>query len=165
MNAVERRLRNRGALTSFFHPRSSAFIGGLLLLSLLAGCAGTPKISDEDVKEIQYKPLRDLMENHKKGPTYLLDPRSEARYAQSHLPGAVHIPIRELIPGHPALAEARNIVVYGTTFTDGVAVAAAKKLMAMRYQNVFLFRGGVELWRAEGGRVESSQPETEPAAE
>lgn len=138
----------------FLYLCLSVFICGSILL--LPACTDVPKVSDEDVKELQYKPLRDLMENRKKGPTYLLDPRIEARYDRGHIPGAVHIPIRDLIPGHPELAKARNIVVYGTSFTDGVAVAAAKKLMAMRYQNVFLFRGGVELWRAEGGRVEGS---------
>ncbi len=143
----------------------SMVVGGLLL-ALLVGCTDMPKVSDEDVKELQYKPLRDLLENRKKGPTYLLDPRIEDRYARGHIHGAVHIPIRDLIPGHPELAKARNIVVYGTDFSDGVAVAAAKKLMAMGYTNVFLFRGGVELWRAEGGRVESTTaPATQPKEE
>lgn len=143
---------------------------------LLASCNDKPKTSDEDIKMLQYKQVIEMLENQqppkegffsfinsdKRGPTVLLDPRTEARFAQGHLPGAINIPLPKILENDEKLANAKNIIVYGTGWNDYISPAAAKRLMALGYQNVYDFRGGVELWKAEGGKVESGAPATQP---
>jgi rhodanese-related sulfurtransferase len=147
----------------------------LLTALTLAACTDKPKTSDEDIKQVQYKQVLELLEHHqttknvfsfldksKKGPTVLLDARPPARYDTGHLPGAINIPLPKILEGDPQLAEASAIIVYGSGWTDYISPATAKRLMALGYHNVYDFRGGVELWKAEGGNVESSQPATQP---
>jgi rhodanese-related sulfurtransferase len=140
---------------------SSVFICGCLLLP---ACTETPKVSDIDVKQIDYKQLRTMLESSKKGPTVLVDVRKPQKYAAEHIEGAVNIPTPEMVPGHPALAEARNIVVYANGWTDDLSRAGTKLLMRLGYNRVHEFRGGLELWKQEGGRTAGTGPETRPAS-
>ncbi|MCX5658849.1 MAG: rhodanese-like domain-containing protein [Planctomycetota bacterium] len=138
---------------------------GLLALTGLgaAGCDEKIKVSDEDIKQVQYKQLRDLMADEK-NPTVVVDPRTKKRYDEGHIEGAINIPLPELKPMEQALADAQTIVVYGTTWTDYTSPAAAKTLMAMGYKNVLDFRGGLELWKSEGGKVVGT-PATQKATD
>lgn len=143
------------------------------LLSL-AACDRDIKVSDSDIRQVQYKELVEMMQNKPRNKTLfgignnaeltvVVDPRPERKFAEGHIPGAVNIPLPEIVAGHRAMAEAKNVVVYGSGWMDYTSPAAAKRLMALGYRNVFDYRGGLELWRAEGGRVESSAPAAEPA--
>lgn len=127
---------------------------GLLALvaAALAGCDDKIKVSDEDIKQVQYKQLREMIADTK-NVTVIVDARTKKRFDEGHIEGAVNIPLPELKPDEQALADAQNIVVYGTTWTDYTSPAAAKTLMAMGYKNVLDFRGGIELWKSEGGKV------------
>jgi len=143
----------------------------------LAACDRNIKVSDEDIRQLQYKELVTMRENKPRNTnmlnmfgsktelTVVVDPRPEHRYAAGHIPGAVNIPLPQIVAGHRALAEAKNIVVYGSGWLDYTSPAAAKRLMALGYRNVYDFRGGLELWKSEGGRVESLAPAAEPANE
>ncbi|MCE9592260.1 MAG: rhodanese-like domain-containing protein [Planctomycetes bacterium] len=152
-----------------------------LLRALLAVCLLAPaacdrniKVSDEDIKQIQYKDMVTMMQNKPRNKslfdvlgkgneaTVVLDPRPAKKFEQGHIPGAVNIPLPQIVAGHKDLAEAKNIIVYGTGWMDYSSPAAAKRLMAVGYHNVFDFRGGLELWKSEGGRVESAAAATQP---
>jgi rhodanese-related sulfurtransferase len=140
------------------------FFKHALLLSLClaaGGCQDQIKTSDEDLKQLQYAQTVDMLQNTKK-PTVLLDPRPAAKFEKAHLPGAINIPMPDLIAGHPDLAKAKNIVVYAGGWSDYLSSAAAKKMIALGYKNVFDFRGGIEQWKAEGGRVIEATPTTAP---
>ena len=148
----------------------------MFICGFLSACSDTPKTSDQDIKQVDYPQLIAMLQNQKPedtgffdflqqkkaGPTVLLDPRIERRFNEGHLPGAVNIPLPKLVADDANLANAQNIVVYGTGWTDYLSPAAAKRLMAMGYKNVYDFRGGIELWKAQGGRVEVTTPTTVP---
>jgi len=120
----------------------------LACLTVLSGCT-TGGTSDADLTVIDDARLEALREEHGRG-LVLLDPRPASDYRWSHLPGALSLPLPEIRPGHPALRDAEAIVVYGEGWGDVVSPAAAKKLIALGYDPVYDFRGGVELWRASG---------------
>jgi len=128
-----------------------------LALALMAGCQDQIKTSDEDLKQVTYPQAVDMLANTKK-PAILLDPRPAAKFEKGHLPNAINIPMPDIILGHPDLANAKNIIVYAGGWNDYLSSAAAKKMIAMGYKNVYDFRGGIEQWRAEGGRVIESTP-------
>ena len=102
-----------------------------------------------------------MMESTKKA-AVLLDPRPAAKFEKSHLPNAINIPMPEIILGHPELAKAKNIIVYAGGWQDYMSSAAAKKMLALGYKNVYDFRGGIEQWKTEGGRVIEGRPTTMP---
>ena len=126
-------------------------------LALLAAGCGPPKTSDQNLEMVSYERL-DAMLNDTGRPTLLLDIRPVRYYAEAHLPGAVNIPLPDIVKQDPRLGAAHNIVVYGSHWLDTLAPAGAKKLIALGYQNVFLFRGGVEQWQSQGRAVERSEP-------
>ncbi len=139
----------------------SLLVVALVLMGF--GCDTAIKTSDQDIKQLAYKELRTMLADSKQT-TVLLDPRSPARYGEGHLEGAVNLPLADLTTGETALANAVNIVVYGTTWTDYLSPAAAKKLMALGYKNVSDFRGGLDAWKNEGGKIVSSAaPTTQPS--
>ena len=134
-----------------------------LAAAMFVGCNGKPATSDRDIRELSYRKLVQLLDPETKDSlfTVLVDVRSPARYAKGHLPGAVNIPLPTIQPGDLRLAEAKTIVVYARGWTDPLSGPGAKRLMAMGYENVYDFRGGVELWQSEGGALETS-PAPEP---
>ncbi len=141
------------------------------LAALLLGCNAAPKTSDVDIAVIQYPQLLELMANPARGADknlfkdlfagkktqatlILVDVRPPAKFAQGRLPGAVNIPLPELRANDARLGQATTLVVYASGWTDFLSPAGAKKLMALGYQNVREFRGGVENWVQEGGELE-----------
>ena len=133
----------------------------LALLILPAGCEFSNQTSDLDIKSVQLGQLRQMLggdgEWHKKSPTVLVDVRSTARFEKGHIPQAINIPIMDLVSAHPRLSDAYNIVVYASGWTDALSGAAYKKLLALGYKNVYDFRGGLEVWEAQGLKVEERQ--------
>tara|TARA_Y100001933_G_scaffold264567_2_gene330954 strand:- start:47402 stop:48394 length:993 start_codon:yes stop_codon:yes gene_type:complete len=136
--------------------RNSAFIGLFVLsgiLTCLTGCQSDPTTSDQDLTQLEYPRFLEMKANPKMR-LVVIDVRSAERYATGHIPGAINISIPDLRPNDPKLADATDIVVYATGWTEYLSPAAAKKLLSMNYKNVYDFRGGIEMWQAYGGRVE-----------
>ena len=88
-----------------------------------------------------------------------LDTREPADFAAGHIPGALNIPLPELDRRDPRLAEATRILVYAQGYDSPLSPAAAKKLISLGYQNVYDFRGGAELWKAEGNELVQNENE------
>jgi rhodanese-related sulfurtransferase len=64
------------------------------------------------------------------------------------LPEALHLPIPQLQPKDPRLqGKQRRLVVYDRDAQDPLAPAAAKKLLAQGYTNVYVLRSGMEGWQ------------------
>lgn len=137
----------------------AALLAGVL--STLAACDNSIKTSDFDIKVMSSSELNKTLSDPKAAPVVLVDPRTPARYQKAHVAGAVNVFLPEIKPGHPALADAKTIVVIGGGWTDPMGPAAAKRLMSQGYKNVYDYRGGLQLWESEGGKVIRS--ETEPA--
>jgi rhodanese-related sulfurtransferase len=128
----------------------------LVLIALVAGCPQN-KTSDLDVKPATYEQLVAMLNNTSR-PTLLLDVRPKKYFAEGHLPGAVNIPLPDIVKNDARLGGAYNIVAYASHWQDPLARAAAKKMISLGYQNVFEFRGGVEQWQNQGRAIEKSEP-------
>lgn len=124
-----------------------------VVVSSLAACDNGIKTSDFDIKVLSSSELHNTLEDPKSAPVVLVDPRTPARYQKAHVDGAVNIFLPEIKPGHPALANAKTIVVVAGGWTDAMGPAATKRLMSQGYQNVYDYRGGLQLWESEGGKV------------
>jgi rhodanese-related sulfurtransferase len=133
-----------------------------LLLSL--GCSDEVKVNDTDIQMIQFTELQAKLNDPKAQPLVIVDVRRADKFAAGHIPGAINIFLPNIKDRDAAFATATTIVVYGAGWTDYLSPAAAKRLIRMRYNNVFDFRGGLEQWKAEGGKVEESPAATAPAA-
>lgn len=131
----------------------------------LAGCDLFPtRTSDEDLLPIQTAELKAMLDDEKSA-VALIDVRTPARYQKEHLPGAVNIPLPDMAANDARLANAKNIVVYGSGWTDPLSRAGAKRLLAIGYKNVYDYRGGLELWKSDGHRtiVDPNAAATQPA--
>jgi len=128
---------------------------GLAIALIAAGWGCETKTSDRDIAFMNVEELRELLakENER---TLVVDVRRWGEYDAGHIPGAVCIPVAELGKNDPVLAGASQIVVYAGSYESPLSPAAAKKLIAMGYANVYDFRGGLEYWELEGGEVETT---------
>lgn len=120
----------------------------MLALVASAGCTGGPQTSDADVRIIENERLAEMREQEG---TALVDVRRPEAYAEGHLPGAINIPFKELRQRYPQLDKAKRIVVYGSGWSDPLSTAGAKRLLSLGYDDVYEFKGGVELW-TDGGK-------------
>ena len=113
------------------------------------GCETRPEVSDQDVRVIEAAELSELLSEEPER-TLLIDVRRSDAFDRGRLPGAVHMPLPELPPERGRLRGVDRTVVYGQGWSDQLAPAAGKKLLAAGIDKVRVFRGGVEAWLAEG---------------
>ncbi|WP_448853507.1 ThiF family adenylyltransferase [Corynebacterium frankenforstense] len=78
----------------------------------------------------------------------LLDVRDDSEYEAFHMPGAVHVPLRDLLAGHdpelPEPSEDAPVVVY---CAGGVRSAQAVLALAERgFDGLVSLRGGIDAW-------------------
>lgn len=88
------------------------------------------------------------------GSLTLLDVRSPGEFAQGHLPGALNLPLGELVERLADVPRDRPVVVH--CHTGARAAIAASVLLASGYHEVRLFQGGFAEWRQSGRRVEAA---------
>ena len=92
----------------------------------------------------------------------LLDSRSAAAWAQGHVPGAVHLPGRE-IPARAADELDRSVPVvtycWGPGCNGATRAALALALLGYRVREMI---GGFEYWAREGLPVETADGVTRP---
>jgi len=93
----------------------------------------------------------------------LVDVRSRIRAFDCRLPGAVNIPLKEILKGAleadaqtfetlygvPKIPQRHTVVFYGDHEKDAI-MAAALSFMKHGYQNVLVYKGGVMEWFGEG---------------
>ena len=133
----------------------------LLAVALLMGCSGPPDVSDQDVQTLLYLQFVDMLAEEGKHKPILVDVRTPARFAGGHIEGAINIPLAELGADHPLLSYKAPIVLYSDGWDavagreDGLSGVSAKKLIAAGYDadRVFDFRGGLNYWEKQGGRI------------
>jgi len=141
------------------HMRLSRVFMGVCAFGvfLLSACNSTPVITDDSVTVVDQIELKELLNEEPE--TMLIDVRQDYRYRLSHLPGAINIPLPDLMFTDPRFAEAVHVVVYGDGHRNSLSHAAAKKLLAGGLFPVSDFRGGIEMWeRADGPTVTGPKP-------
>ena len=116
----------------------------------LVGCMRSVKVSDSDVRSLELRQLIDLLDDQQ---TVLIDVRPSKNFQQGSIPGAINIPLPNLKRDDERLAEAKQIVVYSSEPGDMLGRAAAKKLMAQGYKNVYSFPGGLDQWQRQREHV------------
>lgn len=126
-------------------------MGVVVVLALAAvGCQTTT--SDDDIVPLNLERVRALLDDDDER-VVLLDVRPSRRYEQGHIPGAINIPLPELQRRDARLAGADRIIVYAGDGHSGLGAAATKRLIELRYRDVYHFRGGLATWQAQGGEV------------
>ncbi|RZM82844.1 rhodanese-like domain-containing protein [Leptolyngbya iicbica] len=84
----------------------------------------------------------------------IIDIRDRALFNESHIMGAISMPMAELLGRvQAALEYDRDIYLY--SHTDEEAVQAAQQLRDAGYQKVSVVRGGVAAWKAADFQVET----------
>ena len=92
----------------------------------------------------------------------LVDVRSEAAYAECHIPGAVNLPAHAITDAAAAaLPRDKVIVVYCWGPACNGAAKGAARLSALGFR-IKEMLGGIEYWRKEGGPVEGSSGHEAP---
>jgi rhodanese-related sulfurtransferase len=125
---------------------------------ILAGCGlGPGRISDANIRDLGHVDLMAMLDAPGQALPRLVDVRPSRYYEKGRLPGAIHIFLPDLQADDPRLQNVPAIVVYAQTWQDNLGPAAVKQLIALGYDNVWLYRGGVELWIARGGQLEGGQ--------
>jgi rhodanese-related sulfurtransferase len=95
----------------------------------------------------------------------LLDSRSDEAWAQGHVPGAVHLPGREIADRAPGeLDRSVPVVTYcwGPGCNGATRAALALALLGFRVREMI---GGFEYWAREGLPVETPDGEHRPVAD
>ncbi|MEX2215902.1 MAG: rhodanese-like domain-containing protein [Phycisphaeraceae bacterium] len=123
-----------------------------LFALVLSACDSAPKTSDEDLRHLSYKGLREIMADAGgKSPLMLIDIRPPADFEKGHIPGATNIPdpqqFMHIGATDPRLTNASHVVVYGEDFRRNFADPAAKKLIGLGYDNIYSFPGGWGEWQ------------------
>lgn len=125
--------------------------------TFLAGCAG--EMTDRDVREVglgEVKRLHDRAERDASA-VLLIDPRPASAFAEARLPRARNLTLADVASDLGPRSEFRRfdeIVVYGDGPGTASARAMTKRLMALGYDDVRLFSGGLREWRLAGFPIE-----------
>ncbi len=110
-------------------------------------------LANADGKIEQVKPERaaELLEN---GEFNLLDVRGEDEYAEQHIPGALHIPLGQVLYHLPELETAQPLIVQcGGGVRSQLVISL---LQARGFNNLLNLTGGIERWEKAGLPVETN---------
>jgi 3-mercaptopyruvate sulfurtransferase SseA len=121
----------------------------LAALSSLGGC--DRKVKDTDIKIVSVSEVKLMVDRGQRNPSevLLVDPRPAKYYDEGHLPGARNIQLPQIDPKDdmdPGISRHNAIVVYGDNPGSAVARAMTKRLLAVGYDGVRFFAGGVQEW-------------------
>ena len=95
---------------------------------------------------------------HKEGKAIFVDARPESFYEQGHIEGAVNVPaaifdimyVFEL----SEVDKAKDIIVYGRTFSSRYDEYIARKLILRSHNNTMILEAGLSAWNKKGYPVE-----------
>lgn len=127
----------------------------------MVGC--DTSISDRNIRFVPVERVQVLWAKQQTsdGTAVFIDPRSATKFASGHIAGAQNIKLPQVPKGaavDPAIGRYNNIIVYGLNPGDVAARAMTKRLLANKYDGVWLFSGGVQEWQQQGGEVEVDEP-------
>ncbi len=146
------------------HPIRVRFLTGILGVALgggvLTGCETHTDDSDIELMPLaRAKRLWDRDPTGTKAIGGFVDARSPTAYAEGHIPGARNVALDAINLERnrdPALTRYDTLVVYGRNPGDTAARSLTKKMLQAKYDDVYLFEGGIEEWVRAGYAVEGS---------
>ena len=110
-------------------------------------------IAKRESDNIGFMPASQLERNLKsRWGGIVVDVGAKAVFQESHIPGAVNIPVKQLADLAPKMIPNRNtpIVAYCGTTGCNAAISAARELRKLGYKNVYDFWGNLSTWTAMG---------------
>jgi len=94
----------------------------------------------------------------RKGRTHFVDAMPSNFYEQSHIAGAVNVPLAIFdimyLMGLSDVDKSTKIIVYGRTISKLYDVQLANKLYLRGHKNIYVLYGGLSLWNKKGYPVE-----------
>lgn len=118
----------------------------LMALLVLSGCGGGAAEAQPSYQQISQQEAKEMMDTQE---VILLDVREQEEYDQSHIPGAVLLPvgtISEETAGAAIPEKEDTVLVYCRSGNRSKTAAAA--LAQLGYTNVYEF-GGINTWPYE----------------
>jgi rhodanese-related sulfurtransferase len=90
-------------------------------------------------------------------PTLLqfLDVRGKNDFAKEHIVGAINLSLSELETRKSEIPVLKKTIIYGSNENEGFQAAAV--LFDLNFFNVYKMNGGIEDWKAAGGKVTSGK--------
>ncbi len=134
-------------------PRALALAALLATLAASTGCP--PRTTDNSATRIDTRFISERHDRIEDRSLLLIDARRADAFALGHIPGARNLALTDIGERKdPELTRYSTIVVYGQNPGDPLAMAVAKRLIALGYSDVLLYELGFDAWRAAGLRVE-----------
>ena len=104
------------------------------------------------MKKLRFITIERLLEMKANNEKFtLVDALSEESYKESHIPGAINIPLGKLEPlAERYLDKQDTIVVYCGSYSCPVSTTATRKLLELGYANTLDFKAGKRGWQHGG---------------
>jgi rhodanese-related sulfurtransferase len=105
--------------------------------------------------------LKEAKEAHAKGDALFVDARDAAFYEEGHIPGALSLPVQDFEMVFPRLKEqllaAPRLITYCDSASCEMSVELTEKLLFAGFNQVEIFTGGMQQWKAAGQPVVSGK--------
>ena len=110
--------------------------------------------SEEDSAKVKKITIDEIKNDAGINPDILqfLDVRSKNDFAKEHIVGAISIPLSELEARKNDVPVVKKTIVYGASVDE--SFQAAVSLFDLNFFNVFQMEGGINEWKAAGGKTE-----------
>jgi rhodanese-related sulfurtransferase len=95
----------------------------------------------------------------------IIDVRNPRLHARRHIPGAVHLDLKDVYDEESLAAVAKKdepLVIYCSGVKCSRSSRASEKAVSWGYKKVLYFRGGIVDWRDAGYPVESGESQSKP---
>ena len=117
----------------------------MLALLLLVGCAAAPA-AEVTYRQISMSEAQQLMESEKD--YIILDVRTEAEFADRHIPGAINIPNETIGDAELSQLPDKGQLILVYCRSGNRSKQASEKLVQLGYSNIVEF-GGIKDWPGE----------------
>lgn len=147
--------------------RSLHRIGAALIAIPVALSGCDRETRDTDIRIITVSEAKNLFDRVNRGETgaaLFLDPRPAAEFDRGHIPNARNFTLAQIKPTariDPRIDRFSNLVVYGDNPASATARGLTKRLIAVGYDDVRFFAGGLEEWSGRGYPVDKVSDSTE----
>ena len=100
-----------------------------------------------DVNTITVDDAKNYIRTRQSGSYQLIDVRQPSEYNKSHLPGAMLIPLEDLVEGKADLEKQKAVLVYSRSGTR--SLAGSQWLVSQGFSEVWNIEGGISAWNGE----------------